>query len=69
MISIFEPVAWSSNGDMRLADGDKEYLYVGVTKDVYRLIQRMCRLGRKGQVYQMLDSYKMNEDQREVLKK
>jgi hypothetical protein len=69
MSDIFEPVAWSSNGDMRLADGDKEYLYVGVTKDIYRLVQRMCRQGRKGEVYQMLKTYKMNDEQREVLEK
>ena len=67
MKALFEPICWSNNGDMRLADEDKEYLYVGVTWDVYRLIQGMCRRGRKGRVYQMLESYKMNEDQREVV--
>ena len=34
-----------------------EYDYVGVTRDVYDLVGRMCRQGRKGEVYMMLKGF------------
>ena len=67
-MSIFEPVSWNSDGEMRLADGINEYLYVGVTWDTYVKTLRLCRKGLRGRVYNMLRSYACNQEERAMLK-
>jgi len=51
---MFEPVMWNSFGEMELVDGERTYTYCGVTRDVYEKVGKMCRQGRKGEVYQLL---------------
>ncbi len=55
---MFEPVTWNSYGEMTLIDGVHEYGYIGVTRDIYDLVRLLCRQGRKGEVYQMLDGFR-----------
>ena len=54
---MLEPITWNSYGEMTLLDGAREYDYVGVTRDIYDLVGRLCRQGRRGEAFQMLSGF------------
>ena len=54
---LFEATTWRSDGLLILVDGTSEFFYYGVNRDVYEAVNKLCRQGRRGEVYQMLTGF------------
>jgi hypothetical protein len=56
--TVFAPILWESSGHLLLMDGANQYWYSRIhTRKQYEAIQRMCRRGHKGRVYQHMKKH------------
>ena len=48
---------WNSYGELELLDGLRVYSYVGVNRDTYDRVVKMCSRGMRGGVYAELSRF------------